>query len=172
MFSSDRDTLWTSDKNCFLYEWDLGSGRCIQKHKEPWATEISSLAISNAGPYSTPTLAVGTRTGNVDLFDLSQPHLTADPSWQVDNLTTSADTVRYHPQGEILAVASKWAPDSLRVVHLGSRTVFDNWPTTNTPLQRVTAVDFSRRGGFMAIGNERGRVLLYQLSHYEHQSSQ
>jgi len=45
-------------------------------------------------------------------------------------------------------------------------TCFSNWPTQRTPLGIVTAVDFSPRSEYVAVGNKRGRVLLYQLSEY------
>jgi U3 small nucleolar RNA-associated protein 18 len=48
-------------------------------------------------------------------------------------------------------------------------TVFGNWPTSSTPLGHVTSVDFSRESEYLAIGNNRGRVLLYQLRHFTQQ---
>ena len=51
-------------------------------------------------------------------------------------------------------------------VHLPSLTVFQNWPTSGTPLGHVTAVDFSPRSEYTVIGNSRGRVLLYHLKEY------
>lgn len=54
----------------------------------------------------------------------------------------------------------------MRLVHVESETVFSNWPTETTPLQRVTSVDFSPMGGYMAVANRRGKVLLYRLRHY------
>lgn len=51
-------------------------------------------------------------------------------------------------------------------VHLPSLTAFANWPTSSTPLGHVTAVDFASRSEYVAIGNTRGRVLLYHLKDY------
>lgn len=51
-------------------------------------------------------------------------------------------------------------------MHLPSLTIFDNWPTSGTPLGHVTAVDFSQRSEYVALGNHRGKVLLYSLPHY------
>lgn len=50
--------------------------------------------------------------------------------------------------------------------HLPSLTVFENWPTAGTPLGRVTSLDFSNGSEYVAIGNSRGKVLLYSLHHY------
>ena len=49
---------------------------------------------------------------------------------------------------------------------MASRTVFANWPTPSTPLHNVACVDFSPHSGYLAIGNDRGRALLYRLNHY------
>ena len=69
--------------------------------------------------------------------------------------------------GELLAIASSQKKDQLNLVHFPSCTVFSNWPTERTPIKKVTSLDFSRGGGYLALGNNRGRVLLYRLSHFE-----
>ena len=51
-------------------------------------------------------------------------------------------------------------------IHLPSLTSFANWPTSSTPLGHVTAVDFSAGSEYLAVGNTRGRVLLYYLKEY------
>ena len=51
-------------------------------------------------------------------------------------------------------------------VHLPSATVYSNWPTQQTPLHHVTAVDFSRGSEWLAVGNKRGKVLLYSLKQF------
>lgn len=51
-------------------------------------------------------------------------------------------------------------------IHLPSLTSFANWPTSSTPLGHVTAVDFSAQSEYLAVGNTRGRVLLYHLKEY------
>jgi len=167
-FSTARDTLITADEESNIYEWDLGSGRCLQRMKEAWATKITALAMRRVAAHApTPLLAVGTATGNIDFFDASGPKLPKEPTSTVSNLTTSVTSMRFHHGGEMLAAASKFNKDALKLVHAGSSTVFATWPTDRTPLHRVTAIDFSRRDGYLAIGNERGKVLLYQLTHYE-----
>ena len=56
--------------------------------------------------------------------------------------------------------------DALRLVHLPSCTVFSNWPTSKSPLHYVHCAAFSPGCGFLAIGNAKGKVLLYRLPHY------
>lgn len=63
-------------------------------------------------------------------------------------------------------MASRMKRDALRLVHVPSLSVYANWPTSRTPLHYVHSLDFSPGGGFLAVGNARGRALLYRLHHY------
>lgn len=64
--------------------------------------------------------------------------------------------------------------NQLKLIHLPSNTVFNNWPTQKTPFGRIECMSFSGKntttntnyGGFFAIGNSTGKVLLYQLNHF------
>ena len=50
-------------------------------------------------------------------------------------------------------------------------TVYSNWPTDTSPLRRVTSLCFSpadvaaNTKNYLAIGNNKGKVLLYQVNH-------
>ena len=85
------------------------------------------------------------------------------PARALMNLTTTIDTLAWAPGGQVLACASRMAKDALRIVHGGSLTVFPNWPTSRTPLGHVHCVAFSPGGGLLAVGNAKGRALLYRL---------
>lgn len=166
VFSAERDVLFSADTDCNIYEWDLATGRCKQQVKAAWATGIESLALRRVTPNSPfPVLAVGTVSGNIDLYDLSRG-LLPTPYKSIDNLTTMVTALKFHPEGELLLGASKFKKDQLRLIHTATSTVFQNWPTAKTPLHRVTSVDFSRQGGMLAMANEKGKVLLYQLRQY------
>lgn len=50
------------------------------------------------------------------------------------------------------------------LVHLPSCTVYKNWPTSKTPLGKVTAVAWAgKETGMVAIGNEAGNVRLFEI---------
>jgi len=51
-------------------------------------------------------------------------------------------------------------------LHVATGTVFSNWPTKDTPLRKVQSLAFSPGGGYFAVGNDRGKVLLYRLNHF------
>ncbi|KAJ2172494.1 U3 snoRNP protein, partial [Coemansia sp. RSA 520] len=84
----------------------------------------------------------------------------------VSNLTTAVHGLRFNHSAEILAVYSRKKKDQLKLVHLPSATVFSNWPGSNSHLGHVQCVDFSPKSGFMAVGNDAGKALLYRLQHY------
>lgn len=50
--------------------------------------------------------------------------------------------------------------------HSESLTTFQNWPTQSTPLGHVTATGWSPTSEYLAMGNSKGRVLLYRIKAY------
>ena len=64
-----------------------------------------------------------------------------------------------------LTAAQKRTIDDLRA-HVGGAHVFANWPTAATPLGKVECCAFSPHSGFLAAGNDKGKVLLWRLNHY------
>lgn len=104
------------------------------------------------------------------------------------NLTTPVDDVLFNHDSQLLAMSSRLKKDALKLVrfsfclfimwlgcslclcssqvHLPSLTVFSNWPTSQTPLHYVSTMDFSPHSGYLAAGNDKGKVLLYRLHHY------
>jgi U3 small nucleolar RNA-associated protein 18 len=63
---------------------------------------------------------------------------------------------------QVLAIASNEKRDAMKLLHVPSGTIFSNWPTERTPIRYPFSLDFSPNGSFLAVGNDRGRVLLYR----------
>lgn len=82
-------------------------------------------------------------------------------------LALSSSSADPPPAPQMLAFASRMSKDALRVLHMRSLSVFSNWPTSRSPLHYVHTADFSPHCGFLAIGNAKGRALLYRLHHYQ-----
>ena len=89
-----------------------------------------------------------------------------DPVKSIMNLHTSVDYMKFNHDGQILAMSSRREKDSLKLLHVPTQTVFSNWPTTKTPLSYVWSLDFSPGSKYMAVVNDKGKCLLYKLSHY------
>jgi len=158
-FHPTRGTLLTADKEANIYEWDVQTGRCLQRVHDDMAVNITSMACS-----SKSMLACGTSSGTVDLFDINNG-LKKKPVKSLTNLVTDVTGLKFHPEGDVLCMASNWKKTALRMVHMPTMTVFPNWPTQQTPANYVYGVAFSSKG-HLAFGNDKGKALLYQMGHY------
>ena len=86
------------------------------------------------------------------------------PARSLDQLTTPISHLVFSPDGQMLAMASRWKKDALRLVHLPSCTVYRNWPTDKTPLGRVSSLALGGRNGeWLAVGNEQGGIRLWEI---------
>ena len=119
-------------------------------------------------------LAIGSESGFVNVYDRSAIRSNADlknaaisPIATLDQLTTSISSLNFSPDGQILCMSSRAIKDALRLVHLPSGKVFSNWPTSGTPLGKVTSVAISSNGEMLAVGNEQGKIRLWRLNFYQ-----
>jgi len=114
-------------------------------------------------------VAVGSQSGIVNVYDRmlwidsskvpEQPR----PRRVLDQLVTPTSCLEFSPDGQLLVVSSRWKRDALRLVHLPSCTVYKNWPTSGTPFGRVTAVSWTPDSRYLAVGNEAGKIRLWEV---------
>ncbi|KAG6818729.1 hypothetical protein H0H93_002438 [Arthromyces matolae] len=156
-----------------VYLWDVGQRSCIRRWKDEGGFRGAGRVMSGSSSSGEGAgfLAVGSNSGFVnvygaDSFACSRDLPTPKPLKSVANLTTAISSIRFNHDAQLMAIASQEKKDSMRVIHTPSLTAFANWPTSGTPLGHVTAIDFSARSEYLAIGNTRGRVLLYNLKDY------
>lgn len=164
-FASDGQELLSIGGDGEVYHWDLRSRRCFHKGQDEGCIKSTALEVSS----DSRLFATGSGSGVVNLYE-RESFLggVTKPLKAFMNLTTNVDNLRFSPDSQILAISSRMKKDALRLVHLPSKTVFSNWPSPKTPLQYVHSMAFSPGGGFFAVGNAAGRVLLYRLHHYDH----
>jgi len=160
-----------------VYRWDVRSQRCISRFHNQDGTKTSALALSSR------VLAIGAESGVVNLYQnndnqhqqnndqlpiqgLYNNKNTNDPIKSIMNIKTSINNLKFNTSGEILAMSSCMEMDVLKLVHVSTGSVFANWPTKKTPLGYITSMDFSPCSGFLAVGNDKGKCLLYDLKHY------
>jgi WD40 repeat protein len=79
------------------------------------------------------------------------------------HLTTPVSVLTFSPDGQILAIASRYKKDSLKLIHLPSCTVYRNWPTEQTPLGRIEAIAFGTRSDMLAVGNDAGKIRIWEI---------
>ena len=191
-FGSDGNTLFTGGGDGTVCIWDLRTRRCVDKLVDSGSMGITVLAASPRGAH----WAAGGAMGVVNLYRQAKhtrldgggaldapavsgrsrmivdvaspaPAVRPQPVKSLGNLTTTVDTLAFSRDGQMMAMATRLSKDALRLVHLPSCTVFANWPSSKTPLHYVHCAAFSPNGGYLAVGNARGRVLLYRLPYYD-----
>ncbi|XP_020572561.1 U3 small nucleolar RNA-associated protein 18 homolog isoform X2 [Phalaenopsis equestris] len=161
-FVEDGRQLISGGGDGDIYHWDLRSRRCIHKGVDEGCITTTSLSASPDGRL----FAAGSSSGIVNIYK-GDDFIGGKkkPLKSIENMTTTVNFLKFNHDAQILAICSNMKKDSLKLVHIPSFTVFSNWPP-RTGLQYPRCMDFSPGGGFMAVGNAAGKVLLYKLNHY------
>ncbi|VDN02263.1 unnamed protein product [Thelazia callipaeda] len=104
----------------------------------------------------------------VNLYNMSDALMNSFPKplKVFDNLTTSVDSLEFNFDSQILSLSSSVKNNAIRLAHVGSRTVYTNFPPRGIKVGKVTVTDFSPRSAFMAVGDDKGFVSLFRLSHF------
>ncbi|KAJ2387967.1 U3 snoRNP protein [Coemansia sp. RSA 2611] len=169
-FTADGNGLWSIGADNEVYQWDLRMNRCLSRWHDASPFRPTCLDISRDASY----YASGDHAGVVNIYDTravradheDRAFFGVKPLKCIDNLTTAVHGVRFNHSAELLAVYSRRKPGQLRLVHLPTASVFTNWPASVSNLGHVQCVAFSPQSGFMAVGNDAGKALLYRLQHY------
>ncbi|KAI8808686.1 WD40-repeat-containing domain protein [Cladochytrium replicatum] len=163
-FSSDGRYCYSMGADGVVWQWDLYTRSLVHKFREDGAVNTKVFSISGDSKY----FAIGSKSGIVNIYSGADCHSSERPKplKSIPNLTTSIHQLRFHPDSQILAISSRARKDSLRMLNLPSMRVYPNWPTERTPLSYINSLDFSPSGGYMAIGNDKGKALLYRLGDY------
>ncbi|TFY60987.1 hypothetical protein EVG20_g7224 [Dentipellis fragilis] len=163
---SERELMGLGE-DAEVYVWDVGERRCVKRWKDDGGFGSRILTGDRRGNYT----AIGSRSGIVNVYGSDAATSSGPdrpkPLKAIGNLTTSISAARFNHDSQLLAIASNVKKDQMRLIHLPSLTAFSNWPTSSTPLGHVTSIDFSQGSDYVAVGNNRGRVLLYHLRDYE-----
>ncbi|GAA5837474.1 hypothetical protein JCM11251_002117 [Rhodosporidiobolus azoricus] len=159
--------LLTLGEDSEVYVWDIGTRKCVDRWRDEGGFGSVALETSKNGEWT----AVGSSTGIVNLYDSSSRGQYAQGGERkakkgIENLVTSISSMRFNHDAQLVALASKTNKDQLKLVHLPTCSVYQNWPTQQTPLHHVTCVDFSKGSEWLAVGNQRGKVLLYEVKQF------
>ncbi|KAF7818388.1 U3 small nucleolar RNA-associated protein 18-like protein [Senna tora] len=164
-FAEDGQQLLSSGGDGQVYHWDLRTRTCIHKGIDEGCINSTALCTSPGGEL----FAAGSDSGIVNIYNRDEfLGGKKKPMKTIENLTTKVDLMRFNKDSQILAICSGMKKSSLKLIHIPSYTVFSNWPPPNKSLGYPLSLDFSPGGGFMAVGNAAGKVLLYKLHHYQH----
>ncbi|KAG5664020.1 hypothetical protein KAF25_006605 [Fusarium avenaceum] len=118
-------------------------------------------------------VAVGSNSGITNIYDrnelvvLKSEEVTIKerptPTRVFEQLVTPITHITFSPDGQLMAFGSQHKKDALRLVHLPTCTVYRNWPTEQTPLGRITAVAFGNQSDLLAVGNDTGKIRLWEI---------
>ncbi|KAI1977505.1 U3 snoRNP protein [Ophidiomyces ophidiicola] len=120
--------------------------------RRPWAGATASI----------PQTAMKSIKGEPDNMQFGIPK-NPKPTRMLDQLTTPVSHLAFSNNGQLLVMASRWKKDALKLVHLPSCTVYKNWPTSNTPFGRISAVAVSPMSDMLAVANEQGKIRLWEI---------
>ncbi|WFC98049.1 U3 snoRNP protein [Malassezia yamatoensis] len=185
--TSTRHRLLTLSTEGRVHVWDLRNRSCPVTAYDPGLYGAKGLEASTSALVPN-TWAIGSSSGVVNVYGGTGTESTSSsaldslvdspvdgtisddvrltPRRALGNLTTASTTMQFSHDAQLLAIASRNKKDALRVIHVPSLQTYSNWPTAGTPLGHVTSLSFSSESQYMAIGNSRGRVLLYALRSY------
>ncbi|GJN39339.1 hypothetical protein PR202_gb28450 [Eleusine coracana subsp. coracana] len=163
-FADGGNQLLSSGGDGHVYHWDLGTRKCIHKAMDDGSLGCLSLCTS---PDSS-LFATGSSSGIVNVYKRDD-FLGGKrrPLKVIENLTTGIGEMKFNHDAQILAICSKKETNGMRLVHVPSLTVFQNWPGARFNLHYPRCLDFSPSSGFLSVGHAGGKVLLYKLHHYE-----
>ncbi|KAI5466127.1 Indigoidine synthase A like protein-domain-containing protein [Mariannaea sp. PMI_226] len=118
-------------------------------------------------------VAIGSTSGITNIYDrnsLLEPKKDEilikerpTPTRVFEQLVTAITHITFSPDGQLMAFGSMHKKDALRLVHLPSCTLYRNWPTEQTPLGRISAVAFGRQSDLLAVGNDVGKIRLWEI---------
>ncbi|XP_007525607.1 U3 small nucleolar RNA-associated protein 18 homolog [Erinaceus europaeus] len=164
-FSSDSKKIYASSADGEVYVWDVNSRKCLNRFIDEGSLYGLSIAASRNGQY----VACGSNCGVVNIYSQESclQETNPKPIKAIMNLVTGTNSLAFNPTTEILAIASDKMKEAVRLVHLPSCTVFSNFPVVKQKhLSLIHTMDFSPRSGYFALGNDKGKALLYRLHHY------
>ncbi|KAK4181583.1 putative U3 small nucleolar RNA-associated protein 18 [Triangularia setosa] len=172
--------LTIAGKDGQVAEWSLETKRTVGVWRDEGSIGGTVLAMGGShGPKAIGEdrwVAVGNSSGIVNIYNRNELLVAGKkdkrdveikklptPTRVLEQLTTAITILAFSPDGQLMVFGSNLKKDALRLVHLPSCTVYRNWPTEQTPLGRVSAVAFSADSSIIAIGNDSGKVRLWEI---------
>lgn len=187
--------LCIASKGGEITEWNIAEQRVVARWQDEGAVGTTTLSLGGQHELVKSAIgndrwiAIGSSSGIVNVYDRrawlgekpTKSHTAAaegqpvpenpKPTKMLDHLTTPTSHLIFSHDGQILAMASKWKRDSMKLVHLPSCTVFKNWPTSQTPLGRITGVAMAPGDvvegcdahSVLAVANEQGKIRVWEI---------
>lgn len=124
-FSKDERQLFSVGDQSEIYQWDLSTRKCIGRTSDTGSFSTTALALSPTGTL----IATGSKMGSVNIFAVDHAMgIDQAPIKTLMNLTTAITDLEFNHTGELLSFSSKWKKNSLKMAHIPSYTVYQNFP--------------------------------------------
>jgi U3 small nucleolar RNA-associated protein 18 len=170
----DGEGITVAGKGGEVGEWSVKEKNFVALWQDEGAVGTSVLALGGRSGRQElggdRWVVIGSSSGIVNIYDRRpwvengvQIPARPEPTKRFMQLTTPVSCLEFSPDGQLLVVASRWKRDALRLVHLPSCAVYKNWPTDQTPFGRISAVAFSSGSDMLAVGNEQGKIRLWEI---------
>uniref|UniRef100_A0A8R1I5K0 WD repeat-containing protein 55 homolog n=1 Tax=Caenorhabditis japonica TaxID=281687 RepID=A0A8R1I5K0_CAEJA len=128
------------------------------------AVHGTTIALTQHGEF----FATGSDTGIVNVYSGQdcRDSTTPRPLFNVSNLVTSVSSIAFTSDAQLMAICSSVKENHLRLVHIASQTTFKNFPDRHGKVTHARCVDFSPNGGYLAVGNEDGKLNVFSIHHF------
>ncbi|KAJ8942406.1 hypothetical protein NQ318_014453 [Aromia moschata] len=145
--------------------WDMNMRRVRHKFTDEGCLQGTTLALSSSNQF----FAAGSAQGVVNLYGVEDvlQHKLPKPRKTILNLTTAVTDLKFNSSSEVLALSSVEIQNSVKLFHIGSGTIFSNFPNFGTKMGNIGTLNFSPSSGFIAFGNRKSVVSLYRLKHFK-----
>ncbi|KAK3394297.1 WD40-repeat-containing domain protein [Podospora didyma] len=175
--------LTIAGKDGQVTEWSMLTKRTVGIWRDEGSIGATVMALGgrSGGPVDLGGdrwVAIGSNNGIMNVYDRNELvaksskkakgsaveiKVQPTPARTFEQLTTAISVITFSPDGQLLAFGSLQKKDALRLAHLPSCTVYRNWPTEQTPLGRVTTVAFSAQSDVLAVGNDMGKIRMWEI---------
>lgn len=163
VFDINGSRMYSIGDDGDVYIWDMKSRQCIQKFTDDGSINGTAIDISS----NDSLLACGSNTGIVNIYNVKNVMSNNfKPLKILYSICNPITGVKFNPTSEILCISSYHKENTVKLVHLESMSVFQNFPHMKQKVGLVNCVDFSPNSGYFAIGDEKRRAHLYRLKYY------
>ncbi|KAI8038464.1 U3 small nucleolar RNA-associated protein 18 homolog [Drosophila gunungcola] len=114
-------------------------------------------------------LATGSKEGVVNVYDYKNVFASSvpQPEKRFMNLRTAISDLQFNHSSEMLAMSSSEAPNTVKLAHFPSATVFSNFPDRDENVGYVSSMAFSPHSSFLAFATKGKRVPLFRLKYFK-----
>ncbi|EDN05401.1 predicted protein [Histoplasma mississippiense (nom. inval.)] len=125
--------------------------------RRPWAVAAAEIERKSKGKKVDGEMDFGNhRGGGGDGDEQCGIPRNPKPTRMLGQLTTPTSHLVFSANGQLLVMASRWKKDALRLI-------YKNWPTSNTPFGRISAVAIAPTSDTLAVANEQGKIRLWEI---------